>query len=69
MGTDFHMPDSWYDPPDYGPECECDCDSCVDGDCEACGDSDSPCQSFEYDYEEPDWEEDSEDWWISDYEG
>lgn len=23
MGTDFHMPDSWYDPPDYEEFDEC----------------------------------------------
>lgn len=66
MGTDFHMPDSWYDPPD-DDGCECDCDPCVEGACEECPNSHPFYDDYEYDpdlddeYEDLDYEEDWND--------
>ena len=47
---DFHMPDSWYDPPENEYECQCDCDPCSEGECEEC---DEPLHDYDlYGYEE-----------------
>ena len=37
--TDFHMPDSWYDPPDEPEPCEaCDDEGCIECDAGMLGD-------------------------------
>ena len=39
MMTDFHMPDSWYDPPDEKEPCEyCDDEGCISCDLGMLGD-------------------------------
>ena len=60
--SDFHMPDSWYDPPDEEySDCECDCDPCVDGDCEDCANLHPLYDDYDDYYEDEDWEEEWSD--------
>lgn len=64
--TDFHMPDSWYDPPtDEG--CECECGPCLDdGSCEECELGHPFYDDDYYDDEPADYDDEKEEDWNDD---
>lgn len=70
MRDPFANYDSWLERPYQdqfnGPECECECDDCMEGICENCEES---CQlecEGDYDPDDYDLDDDILDWWEED---